>query len=69
MAIEVVVRKWGNSLGVVFPKILVEKKHLEENKKILIEVIKEADLKSIFGSLKGKVDAQKFKDIVRAGWM
>ena len=36
-------------MGVIFPKSLVEKKHLKENSKVLVEVIKEANLKEIFG--------------------
>ncbi len=68
MAIEVVVKKLGNSLGVIFPKRLVEKKHLEPNKKVLIEVIKEADFRNIFGTLKRKMSGQKFKDMAREGW-
>ena len=68
MAIEVVIKKWGNSLGVVFPKSLVEKKHLKENNKVIIEVIKEANLEGIFGAGSKKVGGQKLKDIARAGW-
>ena len=69
MAVEVVVKKLGNSLGVIFPKKLVEEKHLEANKKIVVEVVKEANLEGIFGSLKRKISGQKFKDLVREGWM
>lgn len=68
MVFEVTVKKIGNSLGTIFPKSQVEKNHLEPNKKILIEVIKEADLGSVFGSLKGKLSGQKFKDLAREGW-
>jgi len=68
MAIEVTVKKWGNSLGVVFPKNLVEKKQLKENSKVIIEVIKEANLKKIFGLGTKKIGGQKLKDIARAGW-
>lgn len=68
MAVEVVVKKIGNSLGVLFPKNLVEKKHLEANKKVLIEVIKEVDFRNIFGTLKSKLSGQKFKDMAREGW-
>jgi antitoxin component of MazEF toxin-antitoxin module len=70
MAVEVKLKKWGNSMAVIVPNKLVEEKHLKENDKILIEVVKEADLSDIFGSLKSKkrISGQKFKDLAREGW-
>lgn len=68
MAIEVVLKKWGNSMGVVLPKEMVKREELKENQKLLIEVIKEADLTDIFGTLKRKMSGQEFKDMVRKGW-
>ena len=68
MATEVVIKKWGNSMGVVLPKDLVETQGLEENEKVFITVIKEGDLSDIFGSLKLGVPVQKLKDMVRKGW-
>ncbi len=68
MATETIVRKWGNSVGVILPKELVEKEHLKENDKILVFVVKEADLSKTYGSLPRTVSGQKFKDMVRKGW-
>ena len=68
MAIEVIIKKWGNSLGAIFPKKEIEKEHLRPNEKIIIEVVKKADLRNIFGSLKRKMSGQGFKDLVREGW-
>ena len=71
MVTEAVVRKWGNSLGVILPKNFINEKHLKENDKIVIlDVVKEADLSDTFGSLKGriKMSGQEFKDMVREGW-
>ncbi len=68
MAFEVVVRKWGNSFGVIFPKDFVRKKHLHIHENVLVEVVKEADLQAAFGTLKAKVSGQKFKNLVREGW-
>lgn len=68
MASEVEVKRLGNSVGVILPKELVEKKHLKVNEKILVEIVKEADFKKIFGTLKARVSGQKFKDLVREGW-
>lgn len=70
MAIEVKLKKWGNSMAVIVPSAIIEKRKLKENDTILIEVIREADLSGIFGSLKGKrkMSGQKFKDLAREGW-
>ena len=68
MASEVVIKKWGNSMGVILPKELIEKEGLKENKKVLIEIVKEANLTKLFGSLKRKMSGQEFKDMIRKGW-
>ena len=68
MVTEVVVKRWGNSLGVILPKELVEREALKENEKILMNIVKEADISELFGSLKRKMSGQKFKDLVREGW-
>ena len=68
MAIEATVRKWGSSVGVVLPKELVEAQGLKENQKVLIEVVKEANLRHLFGTLKTGMSGQEFKDMVRKGW-
>ena len=70
MGAEVVVKKWGNSLGVILPKDMVEKQHLKEEDRIIVNVVKEADLTKMYGSLKGKIkmSGQQFKDMAREGW-
>ncbi|MFH1587852.1 MAG: AbrB/MazE/SpoVT family DNA-binding domain-containing protein [Candidatus Diapherotrites archaeon] len=65
---EVVVRKWGNSLGLTLPKNLVETQKIRENDRISIQVEKNKLLRvgDIFGLAKGwKFDTQKFKDQAR----
>jgi len=69
MAIEVKVKRWGNSMGVILPKGLVDKQRLHEDDTIVIQVFKKADLRKLFGSLKHvKMSGQAFKDMVREGW-
>jgi len=68
MAIEVTVRKWGNSFGVVFPKEMVREAKVKVNEKILVEIVREADLSKVFGSVKRKMSGQQFKDLAREGW-
>lgn len=68
MGSEVVVKKWGNSLAVVVPNDIAKEKNLKENDKIFIEIVKPADLRKIFGTLKRKMSGQEFKNLVREGW-
>ncbi len=68
MGIEVTLRKWGNSVGVVFPKEFVKARNLKPDEKIIIEVTKKADFRDVFGTLKSKMTGQEFKDMVRKGW-
>jgi len=68
MEVEVIVKKWGNSLAAILPKELVEKEHIKVNQKVRLLVVKPADLSDIFGSLKLKKSAQQLKDLARAGW-
>jgi len=65
---EVVLKKWGNSIGIILPKELIKEEALRENERIIINVVKEADLTKLFGSLKRKLSGQEFKDLVREGW-
>jgi len=70
MEIETTIRKIGNSFGVIFPREFVNQGKLEENKKVIINIVKVGDLSDIFGSLKGKIkmSGQKMKDLAREGW-
>ena len=68
MATEVMVRKWGNSLGVILPREVVEQEHLRESQKVRLQVVKVADFRHAFGALKGKISGQQVKDEARKGW-
>ena len=68
MAVEIMLRKWGNSIGGVFPKSFVEEKGLKANDTVWVDVVKRVDLTPIFGSLKFKKSAQQMKDEERKGW-
>ena len=68
MEVEVIARKWGNSLGVTLPKEAVEKEGIKENEKFFIDFHKEkkSTVKDFFGLAAGwKIDAQKLKDKLR----
>ena len=65
---EAKIKKWGNSMGIIIPREIVESQRLRENDRIVISIVKEADLSEVFGSLKRKKSGQSFKDEVRKGW-
>jgi antitoxin component of MazEF toxin-antitoxin module len=67
MSVEVKLRKWGNSIGLVLPKEYSKSQNLKENQTVRISVVKETDLSSMYGKLKGKINlsSQKFKDELR----
>lgn len=68
MAVEIMLRKWGNSIGGVFPKNFVEEHGLKPDDTVLVDVVKKADLRKIFGSVKLKKSAQELKDEAKKGW-
>ncbi len=66
--IEVVMRRWGNSLGISFPKRIVVEQRLHENQKILVEIKHVVDLTKLKGLISFKKKAQEIKDEMRSGW-
>lgn len=68
MECETITRKWGNSLGIILPKEVVEKENIKENEKIRVFIFKKKDtLKKTFGMLKSKMkkSTQQIKDELR----
>jgi hypothetical protein len=65
-----VVKKWGNSYGIVLPIAAVRENNLSENDTIEIEICRKvrgiAELSGAGSFLNG--DAQKLKDEMRDGW-
>ena len=68
--IEVVLKKWGNSVGAVFPKKAVEKEHLKAGQKARI-ILANVDnpLKKYFGTAKfSKPTAKILKEVDKELW-
>ena len=66
--IDVITRKWGNSIGIILPKEAIEKEHIRENQKINILISKKTNvLNETFGMLKRKLkkSSQEMKDELR----
>jgi len=71
--IDVKVKKWGNSLGVVIPKEIINSKNLKEGSEIelIIRPLKKTKVKNVFGILKGKMKKssdQILKEVDKELW-
>jgi antitoxin component of MazEF toxin-antitoxin module len=67
--VNVVVKKWGNSYGIILPIKIVKTQHLDENDVINIEIKKKVrPIEELFGMGKLKKSTQQIKDELRAGW-
>lgn len=64
----VTIRKWGNSLGLVLSKKLVEEKNIHANDKVIVDVKKAVPINELFGTLKTRRSTQAIKDELRKGW-
>lgn len=54
MDVNVTVKKWGNSFGIVIPKEVVKELEIKENQQVEITIDKPRHLSDFFGALKGK---------------
>lgn len=67
--IDVKLKKWGNSFGVVIPSEVVENEDMKEDENVRLIVLKKSSkaFKETFGIGKGKLkkSGQEFKDEAR----
>jgi len=68
MTFQGVIKKWGNSYGILLPKEVVKEQGLKVNEKVGVNISRMADFSKTFGTLKRKMTGQQFKDMVREGW-
>lgn len=61
------VKRWGNSLGIVLPKALVEEEGLKEGEEVEVTVRKISDVRALRGKYPFE-DLQHEKDEMRRGW-
>jgi antitoxin component of MazEF toxin-antitoxin module len=60
MAVEVVTKKWGNSIGIVIPKNLADKIRLKPKETVLIEIERKQNvLRELFGAIQFKEPTEK----------
>ncbi|QQG49254.1 MAG: hypothetical protein HY247_02790 [archaeon] len=68
MRVNARVRRFGNSLGVVVPFEEAERMGLSPGDSVELEVVRKANLKDLFGTIKFANSAQEIKDEDRQGW-
>jgi antitoxin component of MazEF toxin-antitoxin module len=61
------IKCWGNSLGVILPKALVDEEELTEGEEVEITVRKISDVRSLRGKYPFK-DLQHEKDEMKRNW-
>jgi len=67
--VHAVVKKWGNSFGVVIPAELAREHGLSEGDVVDIGLRRKArGVGGLFGSLRTRKSGQRVKDEMRAGW-
>jgi antitoxin component of MazEF toxin-antitoxin module len=67
MSAKTKVKCWGNSLGIVLPKTLVNQEGLKEGEEVEITVRKTSDVHALRGKYPFK-DLQNEKNKMRHGW-
>ncbi len=72
-SIEIQVKKWGNSLGIVLPKEILDKEGIKEGTQIeiMIQSKQKTKVKDVFGILKGKLTkptSQIMKEVDKDLW-
>lgn len=61
------VKCWGNSLGIILPKSLVEQEELKEGEEVEVTVRKISNIREVRGKYPFK-NLQREKDEMRRGW-
>lgn len=66
MAVTVMTKKWGNSIGVIIPREVVEKEGIKPEQKVSLDVkpLKNS-LAEFFGKFKTGRDVQEIKNELR----
>ncbi len=61
------IKCWGNSLGIILPKALVDEEELKEGEEVEVTVRKVSDVSSLRGKYPFK-DLQDEKNKMKRGW-
>ncbi len=68
MRVRGVVRKIGNSLGLIISSEEAARHKIKEGDVVELEVEKRMNLREMFGSIQFRKSTQEMKDEARSGW-
>jgi len=66
--LQAVVKRIGNSLGVLIPREVVERTGIREGDTVEIEVTRRVNLREMFGAVRFSKSSQELKDELREEW-
>lgn len=67
-SLQVVVKRIGNSLGVLIPREVVERTGIMEGDTVEIEVTRKVNLREMYGAVSFVKSSQELKDELRGEW-
>ena len=68
MITKTIVKKWGNSLGLIIPNKIAIGENIKPEDEVIVDIKKRQNIMKLFGGLKLKRSSQKMKDEARQGW-
>ena len=70
MEVKTRAKKWGSSLAVILPKMVVQASRIRENDEIVLEVKHPVLCSELFGKFprRSRRTAQQLKEDARRGW-
>ena len=67
MPIRTVLKRWGNSYGVIIPKDVALREGINENDEVEVIIKRAGNIRDLFGKYRFE-DVQRLKDELREGW-
>jgi len=67
MPIRTVLKRWGNSYGIIIPKDVAVREGIKENDEVEVIIKRAGNIRDLFGKYRFE-DVQRLKDELREGW-
>jgi len=67
MPIRTVLKRWGNSYGIIIPKDVAVREGINENDEVEVIIKRAGNIRDLFGKYRFE-DIQRLKDELREGW-
>ncbi|MFH1326731.1 MAG: hypothetical protein ABIH59_01225 [archaeon] len=70
MEIKTKARRWGNSIALILPKVVVDSNKIKENQELTVEIKQRPLAGKMFGKFSqlNKKSTQKIKSEMKKGW-